>query len=106
MEGSATDKFNLAEDVVKSLRRSDRQAKNRASAKQSRQRQQERTKDLCTECERLTLWDDALAKQYEGMMENVKALASDVREVEMYCANLQRQRRVIVEWEKHESKKT
>jgi hypothetical protein len=106
MEGSATDKFILAADVVKSLRRSNRQAKNRASAKQSWQKQQERTENLRTECERLTLWDDALAKQYEGMMENVKALAFDVREVETYRANLLRQKRLIVEWEKHESKKT
>ena len=106
MEGSATDKFNLAEDVVKSLKRSDRQVKNRASAKRSRQRQQERMEDLRTECERLMLLDDALALQYKGMMENAKAIAYDLGVMETYHASLLRQKRIVVEGEKHETKKT
>ena len=106
MEGSAADKFNLAEDVVKSMKHSDRQVKNRALAKRSRQRQQEKMEDLRTECERLTLLDNALALQYEEMKENVKAIAFDVGVMETYHASLLRRRRIVVELEKPESKKT
>ena len=93
MEGSATDKFNLAEDVVKLLKHSERQVKNRASAKRSKQRQQEKMEDLRTECERLTLLDNALAFQYKELKENAKAIAFNVGVMERFLG-------------KHESKKT
>ena len=50
--------------------------------------------------------DNALALQYEEMKENVKAIAFDVGVMETYHASLLRRRRIVVELEKPESKKT
>ena len=76
MESSATsDKFELADDVVKLLKHSERQVKNRASARRSKQRQQKKLEDLRAEYERLTLLDTKLAMYYKELRENTKVVA-------------------------------
>ena len=79
MEGFGTvEKFDLADDVIELLRLSERKAKNRASAKRSKQRRLQRMEDLRAEYARLKLLDTALAIYHKEVRENAKAVVFHV----------------------------
>jgi hypothetical protein len=83
MEGlDEVEKFDLADDVIESLKISERKAKNRASAKRSKQRRLKRMEDLKAEYSRLKLLEAALAMYHEEVRENAKAVVFHVGEME------------------------
>ena len=79
MEGlNEIEKFDLADDVIESLKLFERKAKNRASAKCFREQRQKRMEDLKTEYSRLKLLEAALAIYREEAQLNAAAVVFHV----------------------------